>query len=115
MRERSMWASFTGCASAGGSTLQRSARRGTGSRAAPGAKQISAPSGARLVVGAKVVGIFHAPNAGLSPQERAEKAAEHLKRLMATGLTPGQIEVRNRAPNWDVYARGELLMVATPK
>lgn len=81
--------------------------------APPAVKVVAVPGGSRLEVGEKLVTLFRTPNGSLSPQDRAERAAERLRKLMGRGLRPSQIEVRSRTPNWDVYAANELLMVAT--
>jgi hypothetical protein len=70
--------------------------------------------GARLVVSGKLVTIFRTPNAGLSPERRAQLAAERLEELIRVGLGAQDIEVRKRGESWGVYAAGGLVMIATP-
>src|SRR5947209_2855220 len=88
--------------------------------AAPTVRVVPAGPGARLLLDGKLITFFRVPNNGLSAGDRAGRAAERLRRLIGAGLTPGQIEIRSRAHGpdetlWDVYAAGELLMVATPQ
>ncbi len=69
---------------------------------------------ARLLVGGKLITTFRLPNGSLSPLQRAETAAERLRELIPAGLAASDVEIRSRGESWGVYARGGLVMVATP-
>ncbi|HEU4754989.1 MAG TPA: hypothetical protein VFU47_17915, partial [Armatimonadota bacterium] len=81
---------------------------------APKVQVVPVKEGARLMVGGKLITLFRASNGGLSPEERAQTAAERLEELIGDGLTPTEIEARPRGAGWGVYARGGLVMIATP-
>jgi hypothetical protein len=74
-----------------------------------------AKGGVRLVVNGRLITLFRTPNGGLSPEERAKLAAGRLEDLLPDGLAPEDIEARQRGEGWGVYARGGLLMIATPE
>lgn len=82
--------------------------------AAPAVRVLATDEGARLTVRGKLIAAFRVPNRGLSPQDRAEKAADRLRQLLADGLNPGDISIQSRGEAWGVYAGGGLLMIATP-
>lgn len=82
--------------------------------AAPTVQVLPVKDGARLLLGGRLVTVFRTPNGLLSPQERAELAAERLRKALEDGLKPGGIEARARGEAWGVYAGGTLVMVATP-
>ena len=83
--------------------------------AAPGVRVTEVGDAARLTVRGKLVASFRVPNKGLSAPERAARAAERLRQLLADGLKPEDISVRSRGEAWGVYANGGLLMIATPE
>ena len=61
-----------------------------------------------------MIAIFRTTNGTLSPEDRAERAADRLRGLLRAGLDPGEIDVRSRGGSWAVFAGGGLLMIATP-
>ena len=72
------------------------------------------PEGVRLLVRGRLISIFRVPNGTSSPERRAEIAAGRLEKLIAKGLRGGEIQARPRGDDWGVYAKGGLIMLATP-
>lgn len=83
--------------------------------AAPSVSVVATKQGARLLVHGRLITIFKTANRGLSPADRAQKAADRLRKLVADGLTANEIEVRPRGESWGVFGGGGLLMLATPQ
>ncbi len=84
--------------------------------AAPAVKVQPSKTGVKLYVGGQLIAAFRTPNGSLSPEGRANLAAERLRTLLlGDDLGREAVEVRDRGENSAVYLGGMLLMIATPE
>lgn len=84
--------------------------------AAPAVKVLPSRSGVKLYVGGQLIAAFRTPNGSLSPEGRANLAAERLRNFLAEDdLGQEAVEVRDRGDDSSVYLDGMLLMIATPE
>ncbi len=84
------------------------------SKPAPAVRVEPVGETARLLVNGKLIAIFRTPNGSLGPRERADMAATRLRELIGGGLRASHVEAREKGDAWALYARGGLIMIATP-